>query len=233
MAFFNRIVVILLILATMILVPALLVFPEQAILVFRYVADILQANVDWLQSLAPGAMIGMRLILSALGMIIFVAGGLLLIVEIFRIRRNTVKLKDGSGELMMNGIEGLLSYHIDLLPDVLLARPAVQSVGQGVRVVLYVETAPGINIPKKADHVKATAREVIEDQLGLEVKGEIKVIIKPSRYSNEGLDKKSLQPLKEKAEPNGMVHNEAGQSLHVSTGTEKDYEGTNTADVNA
>jgi hypothetical protein len=195
MVLLNRVVVILLILTIMLLVPALLVFPEQAVLVLRYIADIIQANVDWLQSLAPGARIGMRLILSALGMVVFVIGGLLLVVEVIRIRRNTVKLKDGSGKVIMSGIEELLSYHVDLLPDVVFARPAVQSTGQGVRVTLYVETGPSIDIPKKTDRIKTTAREVIEDQLGLEVKGEIEVIIKPSPYPKKRLNKEPVQPL--------------------------------------
>jgi len=231
MVFFNRVVVILLIFATMILVPALLVFPEQAVLALQYTADIIQANIDWLHSLAPGAQIGMRLILSALGMIVFVTGGLLLLVEVIRIRHNTLKLKDGSGELVTDGIEGLLSYHIDLLPGVLLAKPSVQSVGQDVRVTLYVETAPGINIPKKADRIKATAREVIEDQLGLQVKREIKVVIKPSPYSKERPNKQPVQTWEAKDEPPGMMCDGTAQSLHVSTDNRQDSEGNSTPDV--
>jgi uncharacterized alkaline shock family protein YloU len=204
MDFLNRALVILGILAAMLLVPALLIFPEQAVLVLRYTADVIQANIDWLHRLAPGAQIGMRLILAAVGMVVFVIGILFLIVEVVRIRRNTVKLKDGSGELMLNGVEGLLAYHVDLLPDVLRARPAVQSVRKGVRVSLYVETAPGVNVPQKADQIRVTSRKVLEDQLGLQIQPEIEVVIKPSPYPQKRLTKQ-LAKVRKEEEPSAEI----------------------------
>ena len=103
-------------------------------------------------------------------------------MEVIRIRRRTVRLKDGSGELMMDTLANHLSYHIDLLPDVLRVRPRLTSTGKGVRVSLYVETAPNVNMPSKSAEVKETARRVLEEQLGLRVKGEVKVTIKPIPY---------------------------------------------------
>jgi len=179
---FNRIVIVLLILVAMILIPLALVLPEQAEVALRYAADFVAANLAWLASLTPSAQIGVRLILAAVGLIVFLLGLLFLALEVLRFRRRTVRLRDGSGELLMDGVSGHLAYHIDLLPDVLRVRPKVESKGKSVRTSLYVETAPGINVPAKSAEIKETARRVIEDQLGLELGGEIKVVIRPTPY---------------------------------------------------
>jgi len=175
----NRIVIILLILAAMVVIPLILMFPGEAQTWLRYVADVIQANVKWLEDLQPAEQIGMRLILAAVSMVVFVLGLLLIALEVIRIRRSTVRLKDGSGELMMSGVTEHLSYYVDLLPDVLRVRPVVQSAGKSIRVTLNVETAPGVSVLEKSDEVRQTAHQVIEEQLGLNVKGEIKVVIKP------------------------------------------------------
>jgi len=178
----NRILIILVILAVMVLVPFVLIFPEQAHRALEYMAGVVLANLDWLYSLTPGAQLGVRLGLAAVGMLVFCIGLLLLVLEVIRIRRSTVKLKDGSGELLMNGVAGHLAYHIDLLPEVLRVKPDVKSAGKSVRASLYVETSPGVSVIEKSGEIRQTARQVLEEQLGLQVKGDIKVAIKPVPY---------------------------------------------------
>ena len=175
----NRIVIILLILVVMVLIPLVLILPEQAQAALQYAANIIQVNIEWLQALTPAAQIGVRLLLSAIGMGVFLVGLIFIVLEVIRIRRNTIKLKDGSGELMINSVASYLSYYVDLLPDVIRVKPSVQSKGNSVRASLYVETAPGISVPQKSAEIQQTARRVIEDELGLQTKGEIKVVIKP------------------------------------------------------
>jgi uncharacterized alkaline shock family protein YloU len=177
---FNRIVVILLILIAMIVIPLGLMFPEQAEYALRYGADVIGANLRWLNSLDQTAQIGVRLLLAAVGMVIFFVGLLFLALEVIRLRRSTVRLRDGSGSLMMDGVSKNLAYHIDLLPDVLRVRPKVRSKGKSVRVSLYVETAPGVSVLEKSNEIRAVTREVIEEQLGLQVAGEVNVILKPA-----------------------------------------------------
>ena len=179
---FNRIVIVVLILTAMILIPLGLILPEQAEIALRYTADVIAANMTWLNSLAPSAQIGVRLVLAAVGLIVFMIGLLFLGLEIVRIRKRTVRLKNGSGELLLDGVAGHLNYHIDLLAGVLRVRPQVERRGKGVRSTLYIETAPDVNVPAKSAEVVETARSVIEDKLGLEVSGEIKVIIQPAPY---------------------------------------------------
>ncbi len=178
----NRIVVILLLLTAMIVAPLALIFPEQTEYSLRYAADLIQINLEWLAIQPPVTQIAIRLTLAAGGLLVFLLCLVLLVMEVIRIRRRTVRLKDGSGELMMDTLANHLSYHIDLLPDVLRVRPRLTSTGKGVRVSLYVETAPNVNMPSKSAEIKETARRVLEEQLGLRVKGEVKVTIKPIPY---------------------------------------------------
>ncbi len=178
----NKIVVILLVLAIMILIPLILIFPEQAEFGLRYAADVVKVNLEWLQGLSSTSQIIVRLLLAMAGMIVFLVGLLLIILELFRTRRQTVQLKDKSGELMVDSIANNLTYHLDLLPDVLRARPEVASSGKSLRTTIYVETPPDINVPEKSAEIRETARKVIEEQLGLQTKGEIKVVIRPAAY---------------------------------------------------
>ena len=187
---FNRIVVILLILILMILIPLGLIFPEQAQATLRTGANIIQANVDWLNALLPQSEIAIRAVLSVAGLVIFLIGLLLLVLEFVRFRRRTVRLRDGSGELTTNGIAEYLGYYIDLLPDVVRVQPAIKSKGKSVSATLSVETAPGINVPEKSSQIRETARYVLEDQLGLQVRDEIRVVIRPSSFPKRGVGEK-------------------------------------------
>ena len=179
---FNRIVIILLLLAMMILIPLALILPEQTEYVLRYSADLLQVNLLWLRSLSETMQIAIRLALAAIALIVFVIGLLFLVLEIVRLRRRTVRLRDGSGELLMDGLSGHLAYHIDQLANVLRVRPEIESKGKSVRAALYVETGPDVSVPEKSAEIQEVARRVIEEQLGLELKGDIKVTIKPLSY---------------------------------------------------
>ncbi len=179
---FNKVVVILLLLVATILIPLILIFPEQTEYALRYAADVIRANLDWLNSLQPATQVGVRLLLAMVGMIVFLIGLLLLVLEIFRIRRKTVRLRDKSGELMVDSVTEHLSYHLDLLPDVLRVRPRVKSRGKNVRATIYVETPPEVNVPERSAEVRETARQVLEDQLGLDTKGQIKVVVRPVAY---------------------------------------------------
>jgi hypothetical protein len=177
----NKIVVSLLLLAAIVLIPLLMIFPEQAEIALRYGADVIQANLDWLSAQSPGAQIGIRLLLALGGMLAFLVGLVLLVLEIFPFRRKTVRLHDNSGELMIDSINGHLTYHLDLLPDVLRVRPKIRSSGKTVRTTVYIETPPDTNIPQKSAEVQETTRHVLEDQLGLQAK-EIKVVVRPVDY---------------------------------------------------
>jgi hypothetical protein len=58
----------------------------------------------------------------------------------------------------------------------------VASSGKSLRTTIFIETPPDVNVPQKSAEVKETARTVIEDQLGLQTKGDIKVVVRPVAY---------------------------------------------------
>ena len=182
MNLFNRIVTILVILVLMLVIPLTLIFPEQTQGVLRTAADVIQANVDWLNSLTTSGQIGVRLMLAGAGFVVFCIGIVFLVLEVIRLRRRSVRLKDGSAEVVMDGVSEHLSYYVDLLPDVIRVQPVVQSTGKSVEAALYVDTAPGINVPEKSQQIRQTAIDVLETQLGLKIKGEVKVIVRPVPY---------------------------------------------------
>jgi hypothetical protein len=178
----NKIIIILILLIIMLVVPLLLTFPEQAEFGLRYAADVIKANLVWLSNLPRTTQIGVRVLLALAGMIVFLIGLLFIILELFRGRRKTVRLKDKSGELLVDSISGHLTYHLDLLPDVLRVRPTVSSSGNSLRTTIHVETPPDVNVPQMSADVKETARKLIEDQLGLQTKGDIRVVVQPIAY---------------------------------------------------
>ena len=61
MKILNKILVSLLLLVTMVLVPLILIVPDQAESSLRTAADLIQANLQWLDAQATGAQVGIRL----------------------------------------------------------------------------------------------------------------------------------------------------------------------------
>ncbi len=176
----NRIVTIALILGGMFILPLTLIFPEQAEFVLRYIADVFQANLVWMEGLSPAGEIGVRVLLAGIGLAVFVVGLVLLVLETVSFRRGTAKLRDGSGEIMLDGVAEHLAYHIDLLPDVVRVHPKVVSKGKNVQVELYIETGPDVHIPTKTVEIQQKAKEVIEERLGLQLDGDVRVVIRPA-----------------------------------------------------
>jgi len=186
----NRIVTIVVILGGMLILPLTLIFPEQAEFILRYIADVLKANLVWMDRLAPAAQIGVRVLLAGIGLAMFVVGLVLLVLEMVSFQRSTAKLRNGSGEIMLDGVAEHLAYHIDLLADVVRVQPKVISKGQNVQVELYIETGPDVHIPTKTIEIQQKAKEVIGERLGLQLDGDVRVVIRPAP-----LPKISPQPI--------------------------------------
>jgi hypothetical protein len=70
-----------------------------------------------------------------------------------------------------------------------------------VRASLYVETLPGVSVIDKSNEINATARQILEDELGLNVDGDIKVVIKPVPYPKGHRRTTRPAPAPAKAEP--------------------------------
>lgn len=176
----NRIFVVAFIVLGMLILPLALIFPEQAEFIMRYIAEVFKANLIWLDGLTPAAHLGVRVLLAGFGLAIFVVGLILLVLELISFRRGTARLRDGSGEIMLDGVSEHLAYHIDLLSDIVRVQPKVTGKGSSVQVELYVETGPDVHIPAKTVEIQQTAKQVIVERLGLQLNGDVRVVIRPA-----------------------------------------------------
>ena len=97
---------------------------------------------------------------------------LLLWLEVRRPRARAVAVQEvanGGARVTIDSIVQRLEYNIDHLQDVVSARPVVKAKGNGVDVLVKLETAPEIEVPMKTEEIVQLTREVIEDQMGLKL----------------------------------------------------------------
>jgi len=165
----NRIVVVLLLVALALILPVVVIVPGPAISALQ---NSLAAITNSLIAIANAgaaeqmAFFLMRVVIAAL---IFLICLLLIILEIRRPRKRTVAIQGAA-------------YHVDQIPGVIKVKPHVISKGKSVRVEIYAETGPQVEVPTKAQEVRRVVTEVVEQKLGLKLDREVKVIVKPAPY---------------------------------------------------
>ncbi len=179
---FNRVVVVLSLLATMVIAAIFFIVP----------VPVLRGVVPFLQQLETNlaAMSGPRALLRLGGGLLFtfliwVCCAAILWLEVRRPRAKTIKVEKVSGgeaELTTDSIASRLEYNIDQLADVTKVKPIIGSGGRkGVRVDLELETSPEIDVPMKTEEVQQLTKEIIENRLGLKL-DVVKVIIRHAPY---------------------------------------------------
>ena len=181
---FNRVVTVLLAVAVLFVVLSLSVFP---LLTLDWLAGTAQTWRDYLSYWELNAWyvyVAVRIVLVVLAVVLC---GLLLYLELRRRRTGAVRVVTGEGSkatVVTDSIAQRLVYHVDRLADVMSVRPSVVGRGRTVHVNLDLETAPEIDVPMKTDEVVAVAREVVEEQMGLQM-GKIGVRISHAPYPDE------------------------------------------------
>jgi len=180
----NRVAMVLLLCALLLLAMALAVFP--------------QALLDWIASGAAGwseylgrvasaspfLYIGLRV---ALIFVAAIAIGLLLYFELRRRRVGAVRIMTSEGNtatVVTDAVSQRLVYHIDRLADVISVSPTVTGKGAIVGVKLDLETGPEIDVPSKTNEVVAVTRTVVEEQMGLRL-GKVDVRVRHAPYPEE------------------------------------------------
>ena len=144
----------------------------------EFTLNLLRSGLDWLENLLtglasvePGWLFG----LMRVGVILLatlVALGLLW-VELRRASAGAIEVQlesGGSAQVTADSVARRLVWHIDQLADVINVYPEVKRRGNGVDVLIGMETSPDIEIPMKTEEVMAVAREVIEDRMGLQLR---------------------------------------------------------------
>ena len=187
MAFFNRIVTLLVIVLLWLVVVLLAAVPDLALGWARQ-------GLDWIElSLARGAAMDPSWLFGLLraGSIVLVTVLALLLLrwELRRKRTPVVRVKSASGgeaAVTADSIARRLAWHIDQLADVISVTPQVRTRGSTVDVQLDLQTSPEVDIPMKTEEVIALTRDVIRTQMGLQV-NKIKVNIEHAPYPSARL----------------------------------------------
>lgn len=180
---FNRVVVVLFLLATIVVMTVVLVVP-------RPVIEVLQ---EWLWNLDMNLMLVSPPILLvvgvALALLVDVVCAVLLWLEFRRRRPRAVGIRSitgGQAELTVDSVVRRLEHNIAQLDDVAFVKPNVWARRSGVEVELDLEISPEVDVPAKTEEVCQVTRESVEDKMGLRLR-KVRVNIKHAPYPTEPL----------------------------------------------
>ncbi len=181
---FNRVLVILLTLAVLVLAIVFAAAPNWTLEVVSFIrSELADAFAGWERS-DFGLYVTLRVVLAGAVVALCL---LLLWLEVRRPRKRTIraqKLAGGEAHIVVDSIAQRLAYNIDQLPDVISVKPHVVGRSRGVDVTLLVETTPDIDVPMKTEEIMEVTREVIAERMGLRV-GKVTINIKHAPFPKE------------------------------------------------
>ena len=178
---FNRVVVILFLLATIIIMTVVLVVPRPVIEVLQWWLWNLDTNLS-LTSPPILLVVGV-----ALALLVDVVCAVLIWLEIRRRRPRAIRVRSISGgqaELTVESVARRLEHNISQLDGVTFVKPNVWGKRGGVEVELDLETSPEVDVPTKTEEVCQVTREAVEDKMGLKLH-KVRVNIKYASYPTE------------------------------------------------
>lgn len=162
----NRALVVVLLFVVMALCSITLVAPGP---VLNVVAQRAAATAAFLNTIRSYVRVPLG-ILFALTLV--VVCGLLVVFELRRPTRKFVRVEKATGGDVLVSIASIadrLRYEVDALVNVLRVKPKVSARRKGVVVALDVETAAGIDVTVEAGQIVETARQVVEERMGLKL----------------------------------------------------------------
>ncbi len=151
----------------------------------------------------PGDLDEIKIWMAAFGLIIFVPLMVLLWLEVRRTNRDSIRItKVGTSEasLSTQAVAQSLVYYIDALSGVVRVRPRLTADAKSINVRLDVETTPDVDVRSKTDEISNTARAVIEERLGLTLKG-LQIHLHHASFPRAG----TLKPLAPTPAPSAPV----------------------------
>ena len=178
MNIFNRVIVVLSLLATMVVSAIFFIVP---VLALRMVNPSLQRLETNLSALSPLLRLGGGLVFTFL---VWVFCAAILWLEVRRPRAKTIKVlkvSGGEAELTTDSIASRLEYNIDQLADVIKVKPTISSGRKGVKVDLELETSPEIEVPMKTEEVQQLTKDIVESRMGLKLDS-VRVLIRHAPY---------------------------------------------------
>jgi uncharacterized alkaline shock family protein YloU len=192
MHIFNRVLVILALLAIMVV----------SAIAFIASGPFFQMLIALLQQLdaSLAAVTGPNLILRWAGgfvftVVVWAICVALLWLEVRRPRSTTIVVQQVSGgvaELTENSIISRLEYNLDSLPEIIRVKPRVSTGRKGVRVELAVETSPEVEVPSKSEQIQQVTRDIIENQMGLQLES-MRVVMRHAPYPKSFVKARKLE----------------------------------------
>jgi len=182
MTSFNRIVTTLLLLVLIPIVTIGLIVPREAI---QVLGDWLGELEDRLDSSVSALELLVRVVLALLIDALLV---LLLYIQVRRPADYGVpvrRVKAGEAQIAVDSVVGQLVYHIDPLPGVLGVEPKIVRHRRGVEVALEIETVADVNMRANIEEISAVARRVIEQDMGLKLKGKPRLNLRTVAYPEQ------------------------------------------------
>jgi uncharacterized alkaline shock family protein YloU len=173
---FNRIVMVLIILALFALVVLLLLFPREVALVIQ------GAMASTLDLLNTGQFFVIFVAICGIVLLVLL---ILLWLELRHSQLKTVRItaaKSGDAQLGVQSVAQSLENRIDELAGVRKVDAQVASHGKDVEVLLNMDTSPSVNVPMLSDQIVELTRNIVETQLGLKIRGKVRINIRHEPY---------------------------------------------------
>lgn len=167
----NRLITVIAIIIAWLAIVLLAIAPDLALGLARTWLDSLETLLAGLAAVEPGWLFG--LMRAGVALLVTLIALALLWIELRRQPEESIQVQLESGgyaQVTADSVAQRLAWHIDQLADVISVYPEVVRRGNGVEVLIGLETSPDIEIPMKTEEVMAVAREVIEDRMGLHLR---------------------------------------------------------------
>ena len=184
MNFVNRLLVM------MGLVIAIAVAPISIVLMLFFPLQLANAANDLGRTLAGGPSAFLIQAICVIGALtIFIIALLFLFLELNRPMARHLRVPqvtEGQVEVTDEAIVQRLEHSIAALADIVSVKPRVAATKKGTAVDAFIEleTNPEVNVPQKTQEVIAAAKQVMEQQMGLQV-GKVVVQLNYSRHSTK------------------------------------------------
>jgi len=173
---FNRIAMVLIILALFALVVVLVLFPRDIALLIQ------TAMGNALELLNIGQFFIIFVAICAIVLLVLLV---FLWLELRHPQLKTVRIsatKSGDAQLGIQSVASSLENRIDELAGVRKAEAQVASHGKDVEVLLNLDTSPSVNVPMLSDQIVELTRNIVETQLGLKIRGKVRINIRHEPY---------------------------------------------------
>ncbi|MCL4395672.1 MAG: alkaline shock response membrane anchor protein AmaP [Chloroflexi bacterium] len=170
----NRLLIIVELLLALALMPIIIVV---AVFFRAGIADAVNAFVLGLVAGPNAALIQATCV--GVSAFVFVVAAILLFLELQRPSTHHLRVQsvtEGRVDVTADAITHRLEHAILQIADIAKVKARVVSASKGTVLDLFVEleTSPEVNVPKKTQEVIAAAKQVLEEQMGLQV-GKVQV----------------------------------------------------------